>query len=316
MNPPTVYPEPAPPVVSVVIPSYRRREGVLALLADLRRQRGVAFEIIVVDDASGDGSAEAIATRYPAVTLLRNARNGGPCVTRNRGVRAARGEFIVGFDSDVSLPDPDLLRKVADGFARDPATTGFAFRLLRPDGQGDDHGRWWHPVPIAAFADRPFETSYFSGTAYAFRRREVLAAGLFPEWLYMHFEEVVLAYRLLDQGGKLRYEPGFTAVHHAAPVARRGEIERYYKPRNQVLFAGACLPPWPALAYAVPRAAFQLGKALLHGSLGSCCRALRDGLRTVCAPDFPRSPVQAETLRRIRTLSDQSFGGSAELLPS
>lgn len=303
MNPPAASAGAAPPVISVVVPSYRRRAGVLALLADLRRQRGIACEVIVVDDASGDGSAEAVAAQHPEVILLRNERNRGPCVTRNRGILAARGDFIVGFDSDVTVLDPDLLSKVAQAFTRDPTTTGFAFRLLRPDGQSDDRARWWHPVPLGTFADRPFATSYFSGTACAFRRRALLAAGLYPEWLYMHFEEVVLAYRLLDQGGRLKYEPGFTVVHHADPVSRRGEIERYYKPRNQVLFAGACLPLWPALAYALPRAGFQLGKALLHGSLPSCCRALRDGLRTVSAPGFPRAPIQPETLQRIRALA-------------
>lgn len=299
-------PDPAgPPLISVVIPSYCRRENVLALLADLRRQRGVAFEIIVVDDASTDGTAAAIAEQFPEVTLLRHERNGGPCVARNRGIRAARGEYVVGLDSDVTVPDPELLGKVVRAFARDPQTAGFAFRLLRPAGRGEDRARWWHPVPIEKFARQPFETSYFSGTAYAFRREPLLGAGLYPEWLYMHFEEVVLAYRLLDQGRTLRYDPELTVIHHANPVSRRSQIERYYKPRNQLLFAAACLPWWPALVYVVPRLVFQFGKSLLRGSLSDYCRAVRDGLHTGLATDFPRTPIKTETLQRIQALEQR-----------
>ncbi len=80
----------APPLISVVIPAYNRRESVLALLADVYAQDGVAFEVIVVDDCSPDDTVAAIGAKYPAVQLLRNERNGGPAVSRNRGVRAAQ----------------------------------------------------------------------------------------------------------------------------------------------------------------------------------------------------------------------------------
>jgi glycosyltransferase involved in cell wall biosynthesis len=73
-------------MISVVIPSYNRRDGMLALLADLHRQEGVEFEVIVVDDCSPDDSVEAIRSAFPTVRLAKNETNLGPSVTRNRGI--------------------------------------------------------------------------------------------------------------------------------------------------------------------------------------------------------------------------------------
>lgn len=131
----------AAPDVSVVIPSYNRKENVLTLLADLDFQQGVSFEVIVVDDASLDGSPDAIAEAFPHVMLLRNETNGGPCVARNRGIRAARGEIIVGFDSDVTIPDTTLLRRIYETLVQLPEVTALALRILASDGRTDDGPR-------------------------------------------------------------------------------------------------------------------------------------------------------------------------------
>ena len=104
--------------------------------------------MIVVDDCSPDDSVEAIRREFPAVRLFVNETNGGPAVTRNRGIREAQGELIVGFDSDVTLPDPWLLAKVAARFQEFPSVDGLALRIFKPDGVSEDVGRWWHPRPI------------------------------------------------------------------------------------------------------------------------------------------------------------------------
>jgi hypothetical protein len=294
-----------PPQISVVIPSYNRKEGMLALLADIFRQEEVAFEVIVVDDCSTDGSADAIEKLFPQVTLFRNKTNGGPCVARNHGIKASRCEYIVGFDSDVTVPDPRLFSKVLTAFSENPQVAGFAFRLLKPDRVTDDAGRWWHPVPIQTFAARSFETNYFSGTACAFRRAPLMEAGLYPEWLYMHYEEVVLAYRLLDGGLKLVYRPELAVIHHSNPVSRRGMIEKYFKPRNQLLVAAACLPLWSAIAYAIPHAGFQFIKALRHNSIVSWIKAMMDGVRKINRREFARAPIKPLTIRRMKLLRRQ-----------
>ena len=289
-------------MISVVIPSYNRRDGMLALLADVFRQEGADFEVIVVDDCSPDDSAEAIRREFPQVRLLVNETNGGPAVSRNRGIREARGEFIVGFDSDVTVPDSRLLAKAVARFREFPETHGLAMRIFKPDGVSEDVGRWWHSLPVATHADRGFFTSYFSGTAYAFRRETVLAAGLYPELLYMHYEEVELAWRILDHGGRILYTPDLAVVHHANPVSRRSEIEVFYKPRNQILLAAACLPAPQALLYAIPRIGFQGFKALTRGHFPRFVQAMNSAAMLLPRQLKLRTPLRRETLAMIRQL--------------
>ena len=289
-------------MISIVIPSYNRRDGMLALLADIYRQEAVEFEVIVVDDCSFDDSVEAIRREFPTVKILVNPGNGGPAVSRNRGILEASGEIIVGFDSDVTLPDRSLLANVVAYFRESGAVAGLAMRILKPDGKSEDIGRWWHPLPVNGFAERRFFTSYFSGTAYAFRRDAVMAAGLFPELLYMHYEEVELAWRILDHGGRILYSPGLKVIHHANVASRHREVEVFLKPRNQVLLAVSCLPLTEAVLYVVPRVSFQFLKACLRGHPLDFIRAMRSAIRLLPKQVDMRQPLRRETLIRMRTL--------------
>lgn len=287
-------------MISVVIPSYNRKDSVLALLGDVFLQEGTEFEVIVVDDCSPDGSADAIAAAFPQATLLRNSKNGGPCVTRNRGIREAKGDYIVGFDSDVRIADPTLLARTLETFRKMPPNVHcLAFRLLQADGVSEDKARWWHPVPIEQYADEAFETSYFSGTGYAMNREAALAAGLYPEILYMHYEEVELAWRLIDNGGVIMHCPNLKVLHLEHQVSRRSEIKVFYKTRNQILLAAACLPLFEASLFVAPRVSYAALRAIMGGHVPSYLRALRSSLQLAPQRLRNRTPLSRETLRRI-----------------
>ncbi len=289
-------------MISVVIPSYNRRDCILALLADVCRQEGPEFEIIVVDDCSPDNTVEAIRRDFPRVTVLVNEVNGGPAVTRNRGIRAAKGEIVVGFDSDVTVPDTRFLIQVEEAFRENPGAHGLAFRILKPDGVTEDTPRWWHPVPIGQFADRSFLTSYFSGTGYAFRKDAVIAAGLFPEILYMHYEEVELAFRILDNGGTILHTPHLKVLHHANEVSRRSQIRIFYKPRNQVLVTLRCYPFFKGLSYIVPRLAYGGVSAVLERRFLGWLRAMGSAIALTPNSLRARRALAPATWRSIKQL--------------
>ena len=289
-------------MISVVIPSFNRRQDLLLLLADLSRQEGVELEVILVDDNSSDDTVQAVGTQFPRVVLLRNATNQGPTISRNRGVRMARGHIIVGLDSDVTIADPNLLARVRDTFARLPAKRALAFRVLEPDGKSDDAPRWWHPVPIESFAGKPFETDYFSGTAYAFRKSELIDAGLFPEALFQYYEEVQLAYRFMDLGGVLVYAPDLAVLHH--PGIRRGWSDHrfFHNPRSQILFAIECFPPVRGLMFLIPRIARGAFAAFAKRRGSLYCKGVLSALRSVHLSLRRRKPIQKPTWRRIARL--------------
>ena len=291
-------------MISIVIPSYNRRDAILRLLEGLYRQEGAEFEVIVVDDCSPDDSVAAIRRAFPQVRLFVNEKNGGPAVTRNRGVREAKGEIVVGLDSDVTVVDPFLLSRVEVAFEAHPKASGLAFRILKPDGVSEDVERWWHPVPIAEFADKRFLTSYFSGTGYAFRKDAMIAAGLFPEIFYMHYEEVELALRILDNGGTILHCPDLKVLHHEGKTAGRSRVQLFYKPRNQILLALSCYPFWKAVGYVVPRVGFQFAKAVCNRHVGVFATAIVDGFATARKQLAIRKPLKGPTFLQLRRLRE------------
>jgi GT2 family glycosyltransferase len=296
-------------MTSVVVPSFNRCDFLLQLLENLRQQEKAVFEVVVVDDCSTDGTVERVRTEFPEVRLFVNETNGGPCVARNRGIREARGDLIVGLDSDVSLRDPGFLRGIRQAFDVASSPIGMAMRILAPDG-GDDKPRWWHPVPIESGGDCEFETGYFSGTAYAFRRVDLIEAGLFPEIYYMHYEEVELAWRLLDRGVRILHMPRFEVVHHAGPAACRNRIRVFFKPRNQILLVLRCQPFLLGLKFLAPRLAYHAGRAVLDGHTADFIATLKSAaaLSRRCLRE--RRPISSVTWSRLRCIRRQAGAGS------
>ena len=91
------------PLVSVVVPTFNTKDCVRAAVDSALAQDGVAVEVIVVDDASQDGTADVVEEAYrddARVVLIRCEKNGGPSAARNIGFRAARGTWIALLDSD------------------------------------------------------------------------------------------------------------------------------------------------------------------------------------------------------------------------
>ena len=291
-------------MLSVVIPSYNRRDLILVLLRDVYAQEAADFEVIVVDDRSPDDSVEAIRREFPQVQVLVNEKNSGPAVARNRGVLAAKGEFIVGFDSDVTIPDKFLLKKIAEVFQNEPTIACLALRILKPDGHSDDVERWCHPLPLT-LADHTFLTSYFSGTAYAMRREPMIRAGLYPEIFYMHHEEVELAFRLLDQGDSIRHCPDLSVLHHVSPISARGYVETFYHPRNQILLVLLSYPLLRGIIHLLPRTIYQFGVALKGGHLKAYFSALRDAIRLTGSVFKIRKPLKKNTFGEIGRLKHQ-----------
>jgi GT2 family glycosyltransferase len=115
----------------------------------------------------------------------------------------------------------------------------------------------------------------------------------------MHYEEVELAFRILDNGGSIVYCPDLTVLHHAHPVSRRGEVQTFYKPRNQILVALACYP-WPrALGYLAPRLVYNFMQATTHRHVNAFGRAMRSAWQLAPQILSTRRPLKPGTWRRI-----------------
>ncbi len=222
--------ETALPTTSIVIPCYNGpdvTEACLAALLDtIPEQLGV--EIVVVDDASSDGTAEMLRRRAALdnrIRVLRNRENQGFISSCNRGARAARGEIVVFLNND-TLPRPGWLLAMLRTF-RDRADAGaVGGKLLYPDGSlqeaggvifrdgsGANFGRGdLQPQdPIYSFVR---EVDYCSGALLATPRSLFVKLGLFDtRYRPAYYEDTDYCFRVREHGLKVYYQPDCEVVH-------------------------------------------------------------------------------------------------------
>lgn len=201
--------------VVVVIPSFNQRnllaECLRSVEADLRAS-GLAGQIVVVDNASWDGSAEMVAERYPDVTLLENDVNMGFSVACNQGGKVYQSRYVVLLNNDATLA-PGALRalvELADARPRLGAATG---RLLSPSGKerypARHVGDRLFPHPR-----RPHELTWVPGTATLLRREALDEVGWLDEDFFFYNEDLDLSLRLRKRAWKLWYCPAAVIHHH------------------------------------------------------------------------------------------------------
>lgn len=124
---------------SVVIISFNGKDFLRQTLRDLSFSEPAPLEIIVVDDASTDGTAEMMQIEFPDIALLRNEKNSGTSVSRNRGAKRARGEYVIFLDNDISVEN-NTLATLVDFLKNHPEAGIVTARLFSEDGSQ----RWWN----------------------------------------------------------------------------------------------------------------------------------------------------------------------------
>ena len=118
---------PDQPRLSVVLPTRDRAERLSEAIASVLAQTFPSFELLVVDDASGDRTPEVVAAiGDPRVRYLRRETSGGAAAARNHGIRHARGELVAFLDDDDAYL-PEFLESFDRAFAAAPAETGFGW---------------------------------------------------------------------------------------------------------------------------------------------------------------------------------------------
>jgi GT2 family glycosyltransferase len=253
--------------VSVVIPTHNRRASLRACLAAaLAQELDGGYEVIVVDDASTDGTADMLAAEFPAVRVLRQAANRGPAAARNRGIQAARGAFVAFTDDDCRVP-PGWLAALLAALERHPRAAGAGGWQAPPDElvrrnpvarvEYDQHFRRWGPAAQREQVGG-YEVPAFGTNNAAYRRAALLELGGFDEGFPAAAgEDADLNYRLAQAGWQLAYLPfGVTHLREYTLRAqwraarRRGEGAYRFEARH-------ARPPGAS------RLALRLGKRLL-----------------------------------------------------
>ncbi|MGI8331164.1 glycosyltransferase family 2 protein [Actinomadura scrupuli] len=234
------------PQVTVVIATRDRRDELLRTLGRLR-DLPERPPVIVVDNASSDGTADAVRARFPGVAVVRAARNlGAPA--RNLGVRAARTPYVA-FSDDDSWWEPGALGRAAEAFDAHPGLGLIAAHtLVGPARRPDPINAAMAGTPLPGEPGLPGPPVLgFLACASVVRRRAFLEAGGFSPVLFFVGEERLLAYDLAAAGWSRCYLPGVVAVHEPSasrpPSGRRHRAEL----RNTLLTAWLRRPARTAL---------------------------------------------------------------------
>lgn len=281
--------------LSVIIVSYNVAGYLLDCLESILGQPSrLQYEVIVVDNASADGTVEKVRQAFPQVQLIANPDNPGLSRATNQALRQATGRYVLYLNPDTRVGPGALDRLVAFADAH-PDASLFGCRLLNPDGslQAPCY-RFptlrmtlftffpWVPIDSPANGryprecyDRVFEPEHILGAALTVRRQAVDALGGWSEDFFLYFEETDFCYRANKAGYKSLYCPDAWVIHHGdcstsqTPDRMRLQFyrsESLFYARNYPLYRRIALRGirWLGLSYWVVRDVSRL----LRGQLG------------------------------------------------
>jgi GT2 family glycosyltransferase len=270
--------QPPNPDISAVVVNWNRREYLRACLQSLARQQDADFEVIVVDNASTDGSAEMARAEFGARVIV-NAVNRGFCAANNQAFAAAHGEFIALLNNDAEAEPQFLaaLRRAFDvtpdiGMAaakvlvyEDPRRIDKAGHLIYPDGQ--NRGRGTGEIDHGQY-DRMEECLWPDGCAAMYRKSMLDSIGGFDEDLFMFGDDAELGLRARMAGWRCLYVPTAVVRHHRGGSLEVASTRRVFLiERNRVLLA-AKLFPWRLLLLNPFYFAVRLAGGLLAAAAG------------------------------------------------
>ncbi|MGW2488236.1 glycosyltransferase family 2 protein [Streptomyces sp. NPDC001606] len=219
---------------TVVLITHNRRDELLRTLTRLRRLPERP-RVIVTDNASGDGTAEAVARDFPEMTLLRPGRNLG-AVGRNLAVQQVDTPYVAFCDDDTWW-EPGSLRRAADLLDPRPRLAAVTGRIVvEPGGTEDPVVRELResPLPGPGWLPGPALGSFLAA-ATVLRTDAFRAGGGFHPGLWLGGEEELLACDLLRQGWWLAYAEDLTVHHHASRL-RDSTARRVLGIRNTLWF--------------------------------------------------------------------------------
>jgi GT2 family glycosyltransferase len=239
--------------LSVVIVSYNTEALLRDCLASISRQKGVDLEVIVVDNASTDGTRAMVSAEFPAVKTIFNDRNARWAGGNNQGAAIASGEILLFLNSDTVVCEGALARFITF-FDAHPDAAIAGCRLLNVDGSLQRSCRGF-PTVLNMFSEASFlylafprsdlfgayyvtnfgydavrQVDMVAGAAFAVRSNVFREVGPFDEDFHFYSEETDYCYRAQSRGRLTFYFPDAAIVHHGggSPQPRQAYYENLY----------------------------------------------------------------------------------------
>lgn len=288
---------PMPPLVSIIILYFKRREIIEQTLQSVLSQDYSNFEIILVDNNSQDDLAGVVAGLSFNIRLIQLPENGGACAGRNVGIRAARGDIFVFLDDDVCLASPSEISKVVRTFTIREDMHVLAFQICDPHTGKVRIREWCHTRPYDEYAHQEFETNWFGEGESAARREVFEGCGLYYEPLYYGAEGHDMVVRMLDHGFRILYTPGIRVNHWASESGRSAGRQYYYFTRNFIWMAYKDYGVGDGVRFVVPKLLMMFYFACRTSGYSYVMKGLWDGLRGLPRLRPDRTPISKVTVQ-------------------
>lgn len=236
--------------LSIIIINYNVKEFLQNLIHSLQKALSkITHEIIVVDNASDDGSVEFIRDKFPQIHLIVNKTNVGFSKANNEALKISKGKFILLINPDTIVSEDTINRMIY--FLNQNPDAGLAgCKILNPDGSLQLACRRSFPGPWTSFCkvtglstlfpksklfakynltyldeNSTYEVDAISGSFMMMNREAYEKVGGFDEQFFMYGEDLDLCYRIQKNGYKVYYYPGTQIIHYKGESTKRSSLD-------------------------------------------------------------------------------------------
>ena len=236
--------------LSVIIITWNMKSMLEELLTSLfSYTAGIAYQVIVIDNSSTDGTSDMVAAGFPSVQLIRNNENRGVAAARNQGFAVAKGRYLLTLDADMVLVENSLVRLVRFMDAT-PDAGICGCKLIAPDGSLQPSARRF-PTPLAFLMRRldflpavkhgnvlrdheiaewdrsdSRKVDYVIGACQMIRREAMDQTGMLDDHIFYGPEDVDYCLRMQNNGWNVYFVAETRIVHHEQRATRRNVFTR------------------------------------------------------------------------------------------
>ena len=246
-------------MISVIVLNWNGHPFLEPCLNSLMAQAYTPLEIIVVDNASTDGSVALVKEKFPEIRLMVNEKNLGFAGGNNVGIRSSRGKYLMILNNDTRI-EANCIEELKRSIEKDERYGACASKIILEseknridsagivvglDGLSIGRGR----LEAEDRFDQEVEVFFASGCACLFRRAMLEDIGLYDEDFFAYAEDTDLGWRARLAGWKCIYSPKACVYHrHSASSGTYSHLKAFLVERNRIWVALKNFP-WPLLLY-------------------------------------------------------------------
>lgn len=236
--------------LSIIIVNYNVKEFLQNLISSvLKAGQKIKYEIIIVDNASDDGSVEFLREKFPDIKLIINEKNLGFSKANNAGLSIAKGKYILLLNPDTIVQE-DTFERMIDFFEQSPDAGMVGCKILNPDGTLQLSCRRSFPGPWTSFCkvtglsnlfpnnklfarynltyldeNQTYEVDAISGSFMMIKRETYEKVGNLDEQFFMYGEDLDWCYRVQKEGYKVYYVHDTQIIHYKGESTKRSSID-------------------------------------------------------------------------------------------